>query len=170
MSYLRHLCLFAHSGGQHILGCIFGLLVFVLCTLCCQFLWVVHFWLPLRYSGACIYATHKISLPYLITLEWWHIIHVYVTVVSCRYIMNLKYLRHFRYRSTQTNAHSWRFALFDSYLRNNLYGWHKIKLNLVSNKYLHHFRYCRSQTTQVKKCIYTAFNKYLHHFPYNGPG
>ena len=23
---------------------------FVLCTLCCQFLWVVHFWLPLRYS------------------------------------------------------------------------------------------------------------------------
>jgi hypothetical protein len=23
---------------------------FVLCTLCCQFLWIVHFWLPLRYS------------------------------------------------------------------------------------------------------------------------
>jgi hypothetical protein len=26
----------------------------VLCTLCCQFLWIVHFWLPLRYSLTCI--------------------------------------------------------------------------------------------------------------------
>ena len=26
------------------------LLVFVLCTLCCQFLWIVHIWLPLWYS------------------------------------------------------------------------------------------------------------------------
>ena len=25
------------------------LFFFVLCTLCCQFLWIVHFWLPLRY-------------------------------------------------------------------------------------------------------------------------
>ena len=30
--------------------CIFVLFVFVLCTLCCQFLWIVLFWLPLRYS------------------------------------------------------------------------------------------------------------------------
>ena len=27
--------------------CLFSI---VLCTLCCQFLWIVHFWLPLRYS------------------------------------------------------------------------------------------------------------------------
>ena len=26
------------------------LFVSFLCTLCCQFLWIVHFWLPLRYS------------------------------------------------------------------------------------------------------------------------
>jgi hypothetical protein len=26
------------------------LFVFVLCTLCCRFIWIVHFWLPLRYS------------------------------------------------------------------------------------------------------------------------
>ena len=26
------------------------MLVFVLCTLCCQFLWIVHFWLLLLYS------------------------------------------------------------------------------------------------------------------------
>ena len=47
MSYLRYLCLFANSGVQHILCCVFGLFVFVLC---CQFLWIVHFRLQLRYS------------------------------------------------------------------------------------------------------------------------
>jgi hypothetical protein len=31
MSYLCHLCLFAHSGVQHALCCVFGLFVFVLC-------------------------------------------------------------------------------------------------------------------------------------------
>jgi hypothetical protein len=29
---------------------VFLLLFFVFCNLCCQFLWIVHFWLPLRYS------------------------------------------------------------------------------------------------------------------------
>ena len=29
---------------------VFALLFFVLCTLCCQFLWIVYLWLPLRYS------------------------------------------------------------------------------------------------------------------------
>jgi hypothetical protein len=33
MSYLRYLCLFAYSGFQHILCCVFVFLVFVLCTL-----------------------------------------------------------------------------------------------------------------------------------------
>jgi hypothetical protein len=41
MSYLRYLCLFAYSGVKHILC--FVLFFFVLCTLCCQFLWIVHF-------------------------------------------------------------------------------------------------------------------------------
>ena len=43
MSYLRYLFFFAHSGVQHILCCVFVLFFFVLCTLCCQFLWIVHF-------------------------------------------------------------------------------------------------------------------------------
>jgi len=38
MSYLRYLCLFAHSGVQHILCCIFVLVFFVLCTQYSQFL------------------------------------------------------------------------------------------------------------------------------------
>jgi len=33
----------------HIVLC-FCFVFFVLCTLLCQFLWIVHFWLPLRYS------------------------------------------------------------------------------------------------------------------------
>lgn len=29
---------------------LFYLFVFVLCTLCCKFLWIMHFWVPLWYS------------------------------------------------------------------------------------------------------------------------
>ena len=47
MSYLRYLCLFACSDVQHILCCVSVLFVFVLCF---QFLWIVHFLFPLRYS------------------------------------------------------------------------------------------------------------------------
>ena len=38
-----------YSDVQHILCCVFVLLVCVLCILCCQFLWIVQFLLPLRY-------------------------------------------------------------------------------------------------------------------------
>jgi len=50
MSYLQYLCLFAYSGVQRILCCVFALLAFVLDTLYYQFLWIIHFWLPIRYS------------------------------------------------------------------------------------------------------------------------
>ena len=39
--YLRYFCLFTSSGVQHILCGVFVLFVFLLCTLCCQFLWIV---------------------------------------------------------------------------------------------------------------------------------
>jgi hypothetical protein len=48
--YLLYLCLFAHSGVQHILCCVFVLFFFTLCALSCQCLWIVHYWLPLRCS------------------------------------------------------------------------------------------------------------------------
>ena len=44
MFYLRYVCLFAYSGAQHILCCVFVVFYFVLC---CQFLWIVHFRLHL---------------------------------------------------------------------------------------------------------------------------
>ena len=53
MSYLRYLCLLAHSGVQHILCCVATLFC---CSLSCvsyvaDFFWIVHLWLPLRYSS-----------------------------------------------------------------------------------------------------------------------
>ena len=55
MSNLRYLCLFAYSGVQHILCCVFVLIFFVLCTLCCQIL-CTPFSLLLRYSLTFIYG------------------------------------------------------------------------------------------------------------------
>jgi NhaP-type Na+/H+ or K+/H+ antiporter len=43
MSYLGYLCLVTYGGVQHILCCVFVVFVFVLCTICCQFLWIVLF-------------------------------------------------------------------------------------------------------------------------------
>ena len=43
MSYLRYYCLFVYNGVQHIMCGVFVLFFFVLCTLCCQFLWIVPF-------------------------------------------------------------------------------------------------------------------------------
>ena len=40
------MCLFAHSGVQHILCCVFILFFFVLCTLCCQFLCFSSYCVP----------------------------------------------------------------------------------------------------------------------------
>jgi len=44
---LRYLYLFACSGVRHVLCCVFALFFFILCTLCCPFLWNIHLWLPL---------------------------------------------------------------------------------------------------------------------------
>ena len=59
MSYLHYLYFLSHSGVHHILCCVFVLFVFVLCSLCGQFLWIVPFWLPLQYiydDHICQYA------------------------------------------------------------------------------------------------------------------
>ena len=48
--HIRFFSLLAHSGVQSMLCCVFDLFVFVLCTKCCQFLWIVHCIFPLRVS------------------------------------------------------------------------------------------------------------------------
>jgi len=62
MSYLRYLSLLSYSGIQQILHCV-DFFFFVLCTyptLCCQFLWIINFWLPLRNS-----LTFMCPVPYV---------------------------------------------------------------------------------------------------------
>ena len=53
--------LFAYSGVQHILCCVFALLVFVLCTPCCQFLWIVHSFLIAPSVFSNVYFPHRIG-------------------------------------------------------------------------------------------------------------
>jgi len=53
--------------------CVFVLFFFVLFSLCCQFLWIVYFWFPLRYSLTCI----SIS-TIIINNEYVCVIYMYV--------------------------------------------------------------------------------------------
>ena len=55
MSYLRSLWLLAYRGVQRMLCCVFVFSSVVFCTLCCQFLWIVHFWLPLLVFSVNVY-------------------------------------------------------------------------------------------------------------------
>jgi hypothetical protein len=43
----------------------------VLCTLCCQFLWIVYFWLPLWYSLTFICLVS--GVPYVVRFSWLYI-------------------------------------------------------------------------------------------------
>ena len=65
MSYLHYLCLVESNTY-----CVVYLFCFslscvpcVLCTLCCWFLWIVQFWLPLRYSLTFIFPVS--CVPYV---------------------------------------------------------------------------------------------------------
>ena len=57
MPSLRYLCLLVHSGLQHIL-CFCFVCLRLVCPLCCQCLWIVHFWLPFRYYLTFLYSNH----------------------------------------------------------------------------------------------------------------
>ena len=74
MSYLRYFCLLAYSGVQHILCCDIDLFYFVLCTLCWQFLWIVHFWWLLRYSLQFIVHQYQQSEQSLLTSTNWTVV------------------------------------------------------------------------------------------------
>ena len=88
MPYLRYLCLVAHSGIQHY--CVVFLLNLpsscVLCTLCCQFLWIVHFSLPFRYSLTFMCTSLIVCVPYFASFSGLSILlalSVFVTFI-CR--------------------------------------------------------------------------------------
>ena len=74
MSYLRYLCLFAHSGVQRILCCVFALYFFILSILC--WLWIVHFLLPFLYCLTFINVCSFLIFRDLIWAFWsWELLY-----------------------------------------------------------------------------------------------
>ena len=73
--YFCYLCLAVYIGVQHILCCVFLCLSssFVLCTQCCQFLWIVRSRLSLRFS---------LMFTYLLTLGYTHFVQRYTKHTS----------------------------------------------------------------------------------------
>ena len=61
--------LLPNSGVQHILCCVFVLFVFVLCIQCCQFLWIVHFWLPLQVFFNVYLRHHKDKNHFVLSFD-----------------------------------------------------------------------------------------------------
>ena len=59
----------------------FVLFVFVLCTLCCQFLYIVLVWLPLLYSLTFIY------LYLTVLLKWHHITYLSLTMLKWHHFL-----------------------------------------------------------------------------------
>ena len=86
MSCLHYLVLITYSGVQHILCCVFVLFVFVLCTLCCQFLWIIHFLLCLWYSLTFyIFVSHMVAnkcITYNKQHTDWNLWKCYLTEMS----------------------------------------------------------------------------------------
>ena len=87
----------ASFSGFSIFDCPFVLFIFVLCTLCCQLFWSVHFWLSLRFvylrlvanfSGVSIFfiAPSVFSNVYLCATEkhmyFVHIVKCWLYVIS----------------------------------------------------------------------------------------
>jgi hypothetical protein len=72
---------------MHIKDCV-SINFFVLCTLLCQFLWIVHFWLPFRYSPMFIfYMLNRIiffmSVFIIVLLPYSGIDYLDISDISC---------------------------------------------------------------------------------------
>jgi hypothetical protein len=69
------------SGIRHTLCCVFALFFFVLCTLCCQILWIVDSWLPLRYSLTFFFIVTIVEISPLL----WNVICYGCLTIQHRY-------------------------------------------------------------------------------------
>jgi hypothetical protein len=66
--YAICVCLLILVSNTHCV--VFYWFFFVLCTQCCQYLWIVHFWLPLWYSLTFIYC--KMYMKPAVEFPIWH--------------------------------------------------------------------------------------------------
>ena len=62
--FLKLFVLFVYNAVS-ITYCVVVLLAIVLCTLCCQFLWIINLLLPLRYSLTFIYSFSGLTFSWL---------------------------------------------------------------------------------------------------------
>ena len=90
MSYLRYLCLLVHSGVQRILGCVFILFFFVLCTLCCQFLWIVCLRLVYPMLSVSLDCFSSSCVPYVASFSG---LFVFVLCTLCCQFLWIVFLR-----------------------------------------------------------------------------
>ena len=68
-----------------ILSCVFDLLFFVLCTISCQYLWIVHLDCPFSISLAFIHAKLSTTNPCLLNiLVYFYLIYQHLTTTSIR--------------------------------------------------------------------------------------
>jgi hypothetical protein len=87
MFYLRYLCFFACSGVQHILCFVFVLFLFVLYALCCKFLWIVLFWVPLwhplTFNKIKLLCDHNHDVPYVpfIPIMYIYLSHMLISLL-----------------------------------------------------------------------------------------
>ena len=79
MSYLRCFCLFASGDFRHVLCCCFS---FVLCALCCQFLWVLQFWLRLRYYLVFIFLIECLINVLFVLKMPNYLVYLYVPILK----------------------------------------------------------------------------------------
>jgi hypothetical protein len=87
------------------LCCVLVLFFFVCCSPCCQFLRIVHFWLPLRYSLTFIYKAGKTKMKvcHLLWVMSYQLLHSFVCSFIKRLFLSVVYLAYER----QHDRNSW---------------------------------------------------------------
>jgi hypothetical protein len=78
-----------YGGVQHILCCVFVLFFFVLCILCCQLLWIVHF-VPSVFSNVFYLSQWSSVLPCTMSPVFWAL-----DALSCGLLSVVYFPRHF---------------------------------------------------------------------------
>ena len=148
--------MFAYSGVQHILCFVLVLFFFVLCTICFQFLWIVHFWLSLWYS--------------LTFILYWCYIYWY-SCLTVTNILSCSLFQHYRFIpcSVLYTGNNWKSLPLK--FRNGSKKLWKYKigtfiillftLQLLDSVFKHNCGIKKFEKIMVNKCPYIEFTKLL---------
>ena len=141
--------------------CVYVLLFFVLCTICCQFLCIVRFWLPLRYSLTFIKKIQFYDVQIRTVLQHFFVskyriylcdvyvpitnkLHIFIYYLSCSIINlanNKLYIAFLRTRLMESSTH---WGLLSEYAINR-------KMDMKNARDEHN---TTSPTLNKVKCLY----------------